>query len=209
MLATAIVGVFVLSEVLGRGDETIEVLGVRPGSEHTFLTHAVMHVSWWHLIDNFLGLEIIGPFIEKWLGKLWYFVSFIFITATGALLAAELAPESWNGGNNPVGISIFTRALIAAGIYLGTQRLISNYRDRIVQLARNAKREAASWIAAAVATAISLLILWVMFDLEGGAEGVAHTAGAALGITIAVGNAIKRSFRKHGQAPHGNETAEE
>ena len=138
-------------------------------------------------------LEVAGPFVEKRFRWPFYLLGIILITITGAQLATKMAAQDWNTGPNPVGMSISTRGILAVGIYLGVQNLISDKRHRINQLARNARREAASWAAAAFAAAISIAILWAMVDLEGTAVGIGHTTGAVGGLLLATGNAIWRT----------------
>ena len=174
-------------------------MGVQPGEEYSLLTHAIVHTDWCHIVGNVLALELLGPFVEKWMGRLLYILAIPIITITGAHLSLELVPEYWNTGPNPVGMSIITNALLASGIYLGTRNIISSKGYKIVQLARNAKREATSWAAVAGTVGISTVILWAESEVAGGPTKIGHTTGMVMGIIIAVANAVIRTCRDEEQ----------
>ena len=101
-------------------------MGLHPDRTWTFLTHAVMHTDWVHLGTNVMILEVAGPFVEKHFRRPFYLLGIILITITGAHLTAKMAPEDWNTGPNPVGMSISTHAIMAAGMYLGFQSFIDD-----------------------------------------------------------------------------------
>ena len=198
-LAAIAIAVFTASEILGIQDETRELLGVQPGREYSLLTHAIVHTDWGHLVGNVLTLEVLGPFVEKWMGKLLYLLAIPIITITGAHLSLELVPEYWNAKDNPVGMSVITSSLLASGIYLGTQNIISSKSHKIIQLARKAKREAASWAAVVGTAVISTVILWAESHSTAGPTKIGHTTGAVMGVMIALTNAVIRTYRDEEQ----------
>ena len=204
-LAAIAIAVFSGSEILGFQDEARELLGVQPGREYSLLSHAIVHTDWCHIVGNVLALELIGPFVEKWLGKLLYALAIPCITITGAQLSLGLVPEYWNTGDNPVGMSIITSALLASGIYLGTRNIISGKSDKIVQLVRNAKREWVSWAAVACTVAISTVLVWAESEVTVGPTRIGHTTGWVLGIMITVANAVLRTLRDVGRKEESDE----
>ena len=65
-LAVMALAVFLASKTLGIHDQGIVILGVQSQEDYSYLTHAIMHRSWDHLIGNLLVLELAGPFVERW-----------------------------------------------------------------------------------------------------------------------------------------------
>ncbi len=195
ILAAMALAVFTVSDICGIKDQATEILGVQTGETYTLLTHAFMHGSWPHLIGNLVMLEGVGPLVEKWMGKLFYISALAFITITGAQFSLSYAPEHWDTGTNPIGMSISTTTLVALGIYFGAQKFITGKSRRMVQLARNAKREASSWAAVAIVAAISTAFLWIESDVTAGPTRIGHTTGAVMGVGIAAINTVIRTFR--------------
>ena len=194
-LAAIAIVVFAVSEIFGIQGQARELLGVQHGREYSLLTHGIVHADWCHLVGNVLALEVFGPFVEKWLGKLLYVLAMPVVAITGAHLTLEMVPEYWDTNDNPVGMSIVTAALGATGLYLGTRNVILITSHQIVRLARNARREAASWAAVAGTAVIVTVVLWAESHTTVGPTKIGHTTGAVMGLMFALINAIIRTFR--------------
>ena len=195
VLAVSAFVVFVALEMLGTQEWAVAVLGVQPDKLWTFVSHAVVHDGWAHLITNLLVLELFGPFIERWLRSLLYGSAVLLITLLGAYLSVELVPEYWVEGSNPVGMSISGYALESVGIYLAARTVIHRQRYRIRVLVSSVKREWVSWVAVMVTVAVMTFFLWAGSDFTEGPAEVGHTTGAIMGVIVTVVNAFIRTCR--------------
>ena len=189
----------VLLEISGNREKAIQLLGIQPEEIYTFLSHAILHNTWWHLGENLLVLELVGPFIEKSMGKWYYLISILVITLVGASFSVVFALDDWAAGNNPVGMSISTRALMLAGIYLVIQIFFSRNRKWIIRLTSRIKRQPESWAAVAVTAAIATIFIWMESSVEVGAIEIAHGTGAAMGVGLAIIIAVKETLRDEEQ----------
>ena len=216
-LAVMALAVFIASEALGIRHQSIETLGVQSENWYTLFTHAIMHISWGHIVWNLVLLEWAGPFVErwpethfpKWTAKLIYISAILAITASGAQSAVTLASEHWTNRGNPVGMSISIYALMATGLYIWVRNRISSNSHRISQLARNAKREMGSWVAVAVVAAMMAFILWIGSSTTVGPGRIGHTAGAVMGLCIAAAYAAVRTLRDEEPRKTGEDDQEE
>ena len=198
-LAWTALAVHILLEISGNREKAIQLLGIQLGQIYTFLSHVILHNMWWHLGENLLALEIAGPFIEKSIGKWYYLISILVITLVGASFSVVFALDDWAAGNNPVGMSISTRALMLAGIYLVIQSFLSRNRKWIIRLALKAKRQGLSWAAVAVMAAIATIFIWMESSVEVGAIEIAHGTGAVMGVGLAIIIAVKETLRDEEQ----------
>ena len=186
---------FAAAAAFGWQDDAIAVLGVQAGKEWTFLSHAVVHDGWRHLAGNIVVLEAFGPFVERWTRSLWFALLILFTTLSGAFLSVEIAFDHWEGGNNPVGMSTSVYAIAAAGWYLGARRLILTRQHRVLSLFGAAKREWMSWSSVMAASAVVAFLMWMESDISAGPTTVGHTTGAVVGLVVALGNAVVRTWR--------------
>ena len=194
-LAVSALVAFAVAAAFGWQDDAVAVLGVQLGKEWTFLSHAIVHIGWYHLAGNIVVLEIFDPFVERWIRPAWYILLIFLATASGAFLSAELATEHWDDGNNPVGMSTSVYAIAAAGWYLAARRLILPRRRKILTLFGAAKREWVSWSSLVVASAVVTFFLWADSDVTTGPTAVGHTTGAIVGLLLVLGNAVYRTWR--------------
>ena len=197
-LAVSALVTFAAAKNLGWQDDAVTVLGVQMGKEWTFLSHAIVHNGWYHLAGNLAVLEIFGPFVERWIRAAGYILLVALATASGAFLSTQLAVGHWDVGNNPVGMSTSVYAIAAAGWYLVARRLIRPRERNILALFGAAKREWVSWSSVMVASAVVAFFLWADSDFTAGPAAVGHTTGGVIGLLIALGNAVFRTWRAAG-----------
>ncbi|MGW0365543.1 rhomboid family intramembrane serine protease [Streptomyces sp. NPDC002990] len=71
------------------------VEGVATGQYHRLLTSVFLHVEWWHLIGNMIGLWVIGGPLEAALGRLRYVAVYLLSGLGGSALVYLLtAPNT-------------------------------------------------------------------------------------------------------------------
>lgn len=89
--------VVVQLELLGRYVEFLggPVEGVSTGQYHRLLTSVFLHVEWWHIIGNMIGLWVIGGPLEAALGRSRYLAVYLLSGLGGSALVYLLtAPNT-------------------------------------------------------------------------------------------------------------------
>jgi rhomboid protease GluP len=104
---------------LGQSDYIIEALcvhgpSIRAGQYYRLLTGILLHGNLLHLAFNSYSLYVIGSQIESYLGKIKYFIIYLFAGLTGSLLSITMS-----GGTGSVGASGAIFGLLGALLYFG------------------------------------------------------------------------------------------
>ncbi len=104
---------------LGQSDYMIEALcvhgpSIRAGQYYRLLTGILLHGNLLHLAFNSYSLYVIGSQIESYLGKIKYFIIYLFSGLTGSLLSITMS-----GGTGSVGASGAIFGLLGALLYFG------------------------------------------------------------------------------------------
>ncbi|MFD6885841.1 rhomboid family intramembrane serine protease [Streptomyces sp. NPDC059957] len=93
------VAVFLLVKAVPRLDFELVMLGwygdqagVSTGEYHRLLTSPFLHVQWWHIFSNMLGLWFIGGPLEQALGRARYLTVYL-LSALGGSVAVYLLTE--------------------------------------------------------------------------------------------------------------------
>jgi len=105
--------------ILGQYQYVIDTLcvhgpSIRAGQYYRLLTGIFLHGSIWHLFFNCYALYVIGSQIENFLGRVKYFVIYLFSGLVGALFSM-----SFSGGTGSVGASGAIFGLMGAMLYFG------------------------------------------------------------------------------------------
>ncbi|MFD7555759.1 rhomboid family intramembrane serine protease [Streptomyces sp. NPDC059835] len=83
-------------ELLGRYREFpgAPIEGISTGQYHRLLTSVFLHVEWWHLVGNMLGLWFIGGPLEAALGRARYLAVYLLSGLGGSALVYLLTPSN-------------------------------------------------------------------------------------------------------------------
>lgn len=83
-------------ELLGRYRELVggPLEGVSTGEYHRLLTSTFLHVQWWHITGNMLGLWFIGGPLEEALGRARYLAVYLLSALGGSALVYLLTPPT-------------------------------------------------------------------------------------------------------------------
>ncbi|MEU9250693.1 rhomboid family intramembrane serine protease [Streptomyces sp. NPDC048270] len=163
LLAPAVV---VQLELLGRYVEFYgaPVEGVSTGQYHRLLTSVFLHVEWWHIIGNMIGLWVIGGPLEAALGRARYLAVYLLSGLGGSALVYLLTAP-----NTPtLGASGAVFGLLGATVVLA-RRLRYEMRPVIVMV---------------------VLMLFLTFVPLGGSLNVswqAHVGGLVTGALVGLG----------------------
>ncbi|MFD9305774.1 rhomboid family intramembrane serine protease [Streptomyces sp. NPDC060048] len=68
--------------------------GVATGEYHRLLTSTFLHVQWWHLMGNMLGLWFLGGPLEQALGRARYLTVYVLSALGGSALVYLLTPQN-------------------------------------------------------------------------------------------------------------------
>ena len=79
-----VIHLFALSS--GNSEFTIESFGIEVGKYHTYVTHALVHASLFHIIGNSLGLLAFGAVVEQQMKWYWFVAAVV-----GGVLAGAIA----------------------------------------------------------------------------------------------------------------------
>ncbi|MET9319939.1 rhomboid family intramembrane serine protease [Streptomyces sp. NPDC003038] len=138
--------------------------GVATGQYHRLLTSVFLHVEWWHIIGNMIGLWVIGGPLEAALGRLRYLAVYLLSGLGGSALVYLLTAP-----NTPtLGASGAVFGLLGATVVLA-RRLRYEMRPVIIMV---------------------VLMLVLTFAPLGGAVSVswqAHVGGLVTGALLGVG----------------------
>ncbi|MFJ8011917.1 rhomboid family intramembrane serine protease [Streptomyces sp. NPDC096339] len=118
-------------ELLGRYREFpgAPVEGISTGQYHRLLTSVFLHVEWWHLVGNMIGLWFIGGPLEAALGRARYLAVYLLSGLGGSALVYLLTPS-----NTPtLGASGAVFGLLGATVVLA-RRLRYEMRPVIVMV---------------------------------------------------------------------------
>ncbi|MGW0897346.1 rhomboid family intramembrane serine protease [Streptomyces goshikiensis] len=94
LLGFAVPGLVVQAELLGRYVDYLggPVQGVSTGEYYRLLTSVFLHVQWWHIAGNMLGLWVIGAPLEAALGRSRYLAVYLLSGLGGSALVYLLTP---------------------------------------------------------------------------------------------------------------------
>ncbi|MFD3537930.1 rhomboid family intramembrane serine protease [Streptomyces sp. NPDC058662] len=138
--------------------------GVSAGEYHRLLTSVFLHVEWWHVIGNMIGLWVIGGPLEAALGRTRYLAVYLLSGLGGSALVYLLTAP-----NTPtLGASGAVFGLLGATVVLA-RRLRYEMRPVIVMV---------------------VLMLFLTFVPIGGGLNVswqAHVGGLVTGALVALG----------------------
>ena len=114
MLFTAIWVIHLFALSSGTSEFTIESFGIEIGKYHTYVTHAFVHGSLFHIIENSLGLLAFGAVVEQQVKWYWFVAAVVGGVLAGAI-AGVVFPLPTHLG--PVlGFSAVVFALVIMGI---------------------------------------------------------------------------------------------
>ncbi|MEU9142492.1 rhomboid family intramembrane serine protease [Streptomyces sp. NPDC048349] len=153
-------------ELLGRYVEFFgaPVEGVSTGQYHRLLTSVFLHVEWWHILSNMIGLWVIGGPLEAALGRSRYLAVYLLSGLGGSALVYLLTAP-----NTPtLGASGAVFGLLGATVVLA-RRLRYEMRPVIVMV---------------------VLMLFLTFVPIGGSINVswqAHVGGLVTGALVGLG----------------------
>ena len=103
-LATMAIAAFTACEILEIQNQARHILGIHQDKPYSLLTHAIAHTDIPHLVKNIIELEVLGPFVERKLGKSLYIPAILITATTGAYLCIALSPEQWTLNQSPIGM---------------------------------------------------------------------------------------------------------
>lgn len=159
--------VVVQLELLGRYREFIggPIEGVSTGEYHRLLTSVFLHVEWWHIIGNMIGLWVIGGPLEAALGRARYLAVYLLSGLGGSALVYLLTAP-----NTPT---------------LGASGAVFGLLGATVVLARRLRYEMRP-----VVIMVVLMLVLTFVPLGGGALTVswqAHVGGLVTGALVGAG----------------------
>ena len=185
-LTAFILAVHIFSEAGGWGEVWRDTLGLQPGKLYTCLTYAMLHgVPGKHIAENALLLVLIGPPVEKTIGPCLYGLAVAGLVILGAVASVTWTRDHWPDGENLIGLSGFTYALITAGVYLLALKVIG--QDRRTGWHR--------WIAVGASATVCAVLVYGIQGPQLKPATVVHTTAFLGGTIIAVAHAFlfKRS----------------
>lgn len=96
LLGLAAPALVVHLELLGRYVEYAgaPVEGISTGQYHRLLTSVFLHVEWWHIVGNMIGLWVIGGPLEAALGRARYLAVYLLSGLGGSALVYLLTPPN-------------------------------------------------------------------------------------------------------------------
>ncbi|MFD9338408.1 rhomboid family intramembrane serine protease [Streptomyces sp. NPDC060028] len=166
-LAAAVFPALVIQlELLGRYVEYVgaPLEGVSTGQYHRLLTSVFLHVEWWHVIGNMLGLWFIGGPLEAALGRARYLAVYLLSGLGGSALVYLLTPP-----NTPT---------------LGASGAVFGLLGATVVLARRLRYEMRPLLTAVV---LMLVLTFVPFGGSLNVSWQAHIGGLVTGALLALG----------------------
>ncbi|MGW5848154.1 rhomboid family intramembrane serine protease [Streptomyces sp. NPDC055254] len=175
LLAQVVPSIVVPMELLGRYVLSFggPAEGVSTGEYHRLLTSVFLHVEWWHVIGNMIGLWVIGGPLEAALGRARYLAVYLLSGLGGSALVYLLTAP-----NTPtLGASGAVFGLLGATVVLA-RRLRYEMRPVIVMV---------------------VLMLFLTFVPIGGGLHVswqAHVGGLVTGALVALGMLAPATGRK-------------
>ena len=176
--------------------------GQEPQRPLSWVTHAFVHVDFWHIGGNLFYLVPSSALIELYLGRVQLAVIILYSVVTAAVMAGIAVPEYWETRCNPIGFSAVAYAVLALGTYMGVRIVtIQVLRMPVIrtQLEGLQNRSCptigtvAGMTAAGFWLVLSLLYEW---NSEDSASRVAHSFGMISGVTMATFLAITAEGRK-------------
>ena len=187
--------IHIITLVAGWSEAWRDALGLQPCKPQTYLTYALLHdrADIFHLPLNFLLLMLLGPPVERMMGKKLYATAVIGFCLLGASAAAVMTPEQWwSSGGDLVGLSAFTYGLIPTACYLGVIEVVGDPQNT----------KWTSWIGVAVSATACALLIYDSSQGPSGAGPVVHITGPLGGTAIASIHAFL-NVRRHnkGQPP--------
>ncbi|MFG2876103.1 rhomboid family intramembrane serine protease [Streptomyces sp. NPDC048337] len=153
-------------ELLGRYVEFFgaPVEGVSTGQYHRLLTSVFLHVEWWHIIGNMIGLWVIGGPLEAALGRARYLAVYLLSGLGASALVYLLTPP-----NTPtLGASGAVFGLLGATVVL-VRRLRYEMRPVIVMVV------------------LMLVLTFVPFGGSLNVSWQAHVGGLVTGALVGLG----------------------
>ncbi|MFJ9940873.1 rhomboid family intramembrane serine protease [Streptomyces erythrochromogenes] len=153
-------------ELLGRYVEYFggPVEGVSTGQYHRLLTSVFLHVEWWHIIGNMIGLWVIGGPLEAALGRARYLAVYLLSGLGGSALVYLLTEP-----NTPT---------------LGASGAIFGLLGATVVLARRLRYEMRPVI---VMVVLMLVLTFVPFGGTLNVSWQAHVGGLITGALVGLG----------------------
>lgn len=144
VLLALLIGVYLAEVVFSRGANFVtgpgpDLLVAMGGTSSSLLlsgdlwrltTAPLLHGGPLHLLSNCLGLLLIGPVLEKWVGTRWISTIFVISAVFGSLTSAIVNPPLTVG----VGASGGLVGLLAAALLVASA--MPNGRDRAVLISR-------------------------------------------------------------------------
>lgn len=195
ILTGLILAVHLIVESIGNVGEVRGALGLQPEKGYSLLTYALIHDGWSHLRGNAITLFLLGPITERLIGKFWFIISIVLLVFLGAATSVTLIPEYFGTGENPVGLSTMTRALITTGAYVLANKLFRLIQQHPPQW-RPIERSLAKWEmwnqpTAVLASAICCaLLIYDVLDTSAGPVLIGHTTALLGGTAIASVHAV-------------------
>jgi rhomboid protease GluP len=195
-LVAANVGMFVAECVVGHGDATQDEMLTRMGAllpdvfqtgqYHRLFVANFLHAGTAHILMNMLGLLVLGPFVERSLGRAVYLIVYM-VSGMLALAAVAVMQQHHLVIEGPlVGASAAIMALIGATAAV---------------LLRGWVRERAAVAARRFRATVALVLTQAVFDyMTPQVSGAAHLAGAAFGFALACLLPHRQTPRRTGQA---------
>ena len=194
-LTTLIVAVHTITQAMGWNETVRETLGLQPGKPLTYVTYAVLHGDTEHLVENTLILLLLGPTLERLTGAKIYALAILGLITLGAAASTTLAHGHWASGENPVGLSTATFALITAGLYLLVLKATGPAPRAVQNL----------WFGAAISALACAILVYKSLPVNGGPALVGHITaflgGTAIALTDASLNTIRRNSRRKSAGP--------
>ncbi|MCX5585709.1 rhomboid family intramembrane serine protease [Streptomyces erythrochromogenes] len=153
-------------ELLGRYVEYFgaPVEGVSTGQFHRLLTSVFLHVEWWHIIGNMIGLWVIGGPLEAALGRARYLAVYLLSGLGGSVLVYLLTEP-----NTPT---------------LGASGAVFGLLGATVVLARRLRYEMRPVI---VMVVLMLVLTFVPFGGTLNVSWQAHVGGLITGALVGLG----------------------
>ena len=194
-LTGLILAVHLTVETIGNVELARDALGLQPEKGYSLLTYAVIHAGWYHLGGNAITLFLLGPVTERLIGKFWFIFSIALLVFIGAATSVRLTPEHFGSGENPVGLSTMTLALITVGAYVLAEKLFRLMQQHPPQwrLIERFLGKCSMWkqLTAVLASAVCCaLLIYDALDTSTGPVLIGHTTALLGGTAIAAVHAI-------------------
>ena len=184
-LTAIILAVYALTRTTVWNEASRETLGLQPGLDkwYTYLTYAILHGDLQHVAENSALLILLGPSVERMMGKRIYTAIILGLCLLGALAATTFANNYWPSDENPVGLSNATFALITAWSYIVAARMTGHASPTPRQ----------RWRAVAITAVICAALMYGALFVNAGPALMGHVTAFIGGTIIAAKHAFLKS----------------